>query len=152
MSSTDITIPNTAGTYFGISAYKVVSMTATSSVIADIGATFDSHPRSFTQIRFQIWNPILLFCCLGTVSSSIRCFDSLVLSLVSWLTGWNSAFKLSVQGYPFFTIGQESLSLSRHKYCINFYPTNQLLETKILPSFSSPANLRCNGSLQGGGR
>ncbi len=32
-----------------------------------------THLRSFTQSRLQLWNPLLLCCCLGSVYSSPAC-------------------------------------------------------------------------------
>ncbi len=129
---------NTAVSYFGFSACKAVPIAPTLSTPKGIEHTFDAYLKSFTQSRFQDWNPILLFLCPGTVSSFLLSFNSLVLSLVNWLTGWNSAFKLSVQGYPFCTIHQESLSLSRQNYCIKTYMPIQLRDSKFLSSLSSP--------------
>lgn len=44
-----------------------------------------THPRSFTQGRFQPWNPLLLCCCLGSVYRSPVCVCFRPLTLLQTL-------------------------------------------------------------------
>ncbi len=49
---------------------------------------FNTHPRSFTQDRFQSRNLLLLCCCLGSVYSSLVCVYFRPLTLLQTL--WRS--------------------------------------------------------------
>lgn len=71
MSSTDISIPNTAVSCLRLSAYKAVPIATIPSPITRFRRTLDAHPKSFTYSRFQEYNPILLLFCLGTVSNAL---------------------------------------------------------------------------------
>ncbi len=142
-------IPNTAVIEL-FSAYKGVPIPSTLSTPKGIEPTFDTYPKSFTQNRFQLWNLILLFFCLGTMSSFLLCFDSLSLNLINWLTGWNCLWaerqELSVLHDSLRVIGS-----SRQEYSISFYIIYQLLVASTPPSLSSPTNPPgIDGGLQGG--
>ena len=67
--SSQVLLLRTQQPTFQLSAYKAVSIASTLSTRKGIESTFDTYLKSFTQIRFQIWNPILLFFCLGTIAN-----------------------------------------------------------------------------------
>jgi hypothetical protein len=129
---------NTAGTYLGRSAYKAMPIAAILSTIASIECTLDSHLHSFTQIRIQIWNPLLCYC-LGAASSFIRCFDSLALTLINWLSGWNCRYTERPGLSVLHDRSKVNVS-ARQRYSIKSYLKNQQLIAKSLPSHSSPTN------------
>ncbi len=134
MSSTDISIPNTAVSYLGLSAYKAVSIASTFSAVAGIEATFDIYLKSFTQNRLKFWNPILLFHCLGTMSSLLLVFDSLTLNLFNWLTDWNCT-NTERSGLSVFHDGLRVNVSARQKNGIGFYLGSQDFSSNIKPSY-----------------
>ena len=116
---TDISTQNTADLAV-FSAYKAVPIAPTLSLPKEVEYTFNTYPKSFTYSWCNEYNPILLCCCLGTVSSLLLCFNPLALNLINWLTGWNYA---RVER-PGLSVLHESLRVTvftRQRYSIFFY-------------------------------
>ena len=123
---TDIATPIAAVTC-SFPAVQGVPIPATRSLKNQFPLTciLTRHLNSFTQSRFRDCNLILLRF-LGTTSSFLLCFNSLALTLINWLTGWNYLL-VERPGLSVFHDRSKVNVFYRQKYSIRLYLKSQYL-------------------------